>query len=47
VSEAGNGERAAGHPQCWVAGLLDPEAAVVFTGPWCSGDCALITWLGS
>jgi hypothetical protein len=33
VSEAGNGERAAGHPQCWVAGLLDPEAAVVLTGP--------------
>jgi hypothetical protein len=44
----GNGERVAGHLQCWVEGLLGPEAAVVLTGP-CpvgSGVCALIKWLG-
>jgi hypothetical protein len=29
----GNGERVAGHLQCWVEELLDPEAAVVLTGP--------------
>jgi hypothetical protein len=33
ASERGNGEMVAGHLQCWVEGLLDPEAAVILTGP--------------
>jgi hypothetical protein len=48
MSELGNGERVAGHLQCWVEGLLDPEAVVVLTGPCLVGsrDCTLITLLG-
>jgi hypothetical protein len=41
ASEAGNGERAAGHLQSWVEGILDPEAAVVL-GPVPSKVCTLI-----
>jgi hypothetical protein len=49
-----NGEMVAGHLQCWVEGLLDPEAAVILTeplsilesGPWSQGWClrSVATW---